>query len=330
MKIQTTIVDSVLTSMEREDVMKCDVKRWSFVLVWIAIFAMIGMPTNGVAAEKKIVVGGKNFTEQYLLPELAKDLLTKHGFDVKLETGVGSVVARKSLENGQIDLYYEYTGTAYTVYYKQGDRAIMTDPQKVYQWVKKADVKKGLIWLEPVKFNNTYTLMMRKAQAEKLRIKSISDLSKYVNEHPDKLIIGVNAEFWERPDGFKPLMKHYGFKVPYDKVKKMDSGLVYKALKDKSVNVSMGFATDGRISAFGFVNLVDNKSYFPAYNPAPVIRKEMLDRYPEIRDILKPIAETLTTEQMQQLNAAVDVEHKDVSGVAKKWLETHLGSGHSN
>jgi osmoprotectant transport system substrate-binding protein len=316
--------------MEREDVMKCDVKRWSFVLVWIAIFAMIDMPTNGVAAEKKIVVGGKNFTEQYLLPELAKDLLKKHGFDVNLETGVGSVVARKSLENGQIDLYYEYTGTAYTVYYKQDDRAVMTDPKKVYQWVKKADAKKGLAWLEPVKFNNTYTLMMRKAQAEKLGIKSISDLSKFVNEHPDKLIIGVNAEFWERPDGFKPLMKYYGFKVPYDKVKKMDSGLVYKALKDKSVNVSMGFATDGRISAFGFVNLVDDKSYFPAYNPVPVVRKKILDKYPEIRDILKPIAETLTTDQMQQLNAAVDVEHKDVSGVAKKWLEIHLGSGHSN
>ena len=329
MKIETTLMDGVLTSMKREDVMKYNVKRWIFVLVGIAILAVIGMLIKRVVVEKKIVVGGKNFTEQYLLPELAKDLLTKHGFDVKLETGVGSVVARKSLENGQIDLYYEYTGTAYTVYYKQGDRAIMTDPQKVYQWVKKADAEKGLVWLDPVKFNNTYTLMMQKIQAEKLGIKSISDLSKYVNEHPDKLIIGVNAEFWERPDGFKPLMKYYGFKVPYDKVKKMDSGLVYKALKDNSVNVSMGFATDGRISAFGFVNLVDDKSYFPAYNPAPVVRKEILDKYPEIREILKPIAETLTTEQMQQLNAAVDVEHKDVSGVAKKWLETHLGPGHS-
>ena len=117
MKIETTLMDGVLTSMKREDVMKYNVKRWIFVLVGIAILAVIGMPTNGISAEKKIVVGGKNFTEQYLLPELAKDLLTKHGFDVKLETGVGSVVARKSLENGQIDLYYEYTGTAYTVYY---------------------------------------------------------------------------------------------------------------------------------------------------------------------------------------------------------------------
>ena len=301
--------------------MKSGLTKWAFVFSVFALFALICMPANGAAADKKIVVGGKNFTEQYILPELAKDLLEKNGFEVELKTGVGSTVARQSLENGQIDMYYEYTGTAYTVFYKQDDRAIMTDPQKVYQWVKDKDAEKGLIWLEPVEFNNTYTLMMRKKQAEELGIKTISELSKYVNEHPGKLVIGVNAEFWERPDGFKPLMKYYDFRVPYDKIKKMDSGLVYKALKDKNVDVSMGFATDGRIAEFGFMNLQDDKSYFPAYNPAPVVRKEILDKYPEIADILKPIAENLTTDQMQQLNAEVDVQHKDVSEAAKQWLE---------
>ena len=301
--------------------MKCLTKTWCCMLAVIMVFGLITLPGTSSAEEKKIVIGGKNFTEQYILPELAKDVLEKNGFDVDLKTGVGSVVARQSLENGQIDMYYEYTGTAYTVYYKQDDRAIMTDPQKVYQWVKDADAKKGLIWLQPVKFNNTYTLMMRKKQAEKLGIKTISDLSKYVNEHPDKLVIGVNAEFWERPDGLKPLMKYYDFKIPYDKIKKMDSGLVYKALKDKNVDVSMGFATDGRIAAFDFVTLQDNKSYFPDYSPAPVVRKEILEKYPNLPEILKPIAENLTTEQMQKLNAAVDVDHKDVSVVAKEWLE---------
>jgi osmoprotectant transport system substrate-binding protein len=192
---------------------------------------------------------------------------------------------------------------------------------KVYQWVKKKDAAKGLIWLAPVHFNNTYTLMMRKAQARRLGIKSISNLSKYVNMHPDKLVIGVNAEFWERPDGFKPLMKTYGFRVPYDKIRKMDSGLVYKALKEKDVDVSMGFATDGRISAFGFVNLVDNKHYFPVYNPAPVIRKAVLDAHPRIAAILKPLADKLDTKTMQKLNAMVDVQHKDVAAVARQWIK---------
>jgi len=302
--------------------MKSSIRKWRFVLAWIVSIALIGMSQNGLAENKKIVVGGKNFTEQYLLPELAKDLLERNGFDVKSITGVGSVIARQSLINGQIDLYYEYTGTAYTVYFKQDDRNIMTDPDKVYQWVKAADAKKGLVWLDPVKYNNTYTLMMRKDQAEKLGIETISNLSQYVNEHPGRLVIGVNAEFWERTDGFKPLMKYYDFRVPYDKVKKMDSGLVYKALRDKNVDVSMGFATDGRISAFGFVNLKDDKSYFPVYNPAPVVRKEAIEKHPEIRNILKPIAENLTTGEMQQLNSEVDVQHRAVSDTARQWLES--------
>jgi len=286
----------------------------------VFVLFLIIIPSTGFS-QKEITVGGKNFTEQYILPELAKILFEKNGFKVVLRTGVGSTVARQSLENSQIDMYYEYTGTAYTVYHKQSEQDIMTHQEKCYEWVKDADSKKGLIWLDKVQFNNTYTLMMRKDHARKLEIVSISDLSKYMNQYEGKLVIGVNAEFWERPDGFKPLMKLYGFTVPYDKVKKMDSGIVYKALKEKQVDVSMGFATDGRISAFGFINLEDDKSYFPIYNPAPVIRSEVLNRWPEIRDILKPLAENLTTQEIQKLNAAVDIEHKKINDVSREWLE---------
>lgn len=274
------------------------------------------------AADKSLVVGGKNFTEQLLLPELAGILLEKAGFNITLKTGVGSVIARKSLENAQFDLYYEYTGTAYTLYYKQKDIQTMTVPEKVYDWVKKADSEKGLVWLDPVKFNNTYTLMMRKAEAEKLGIKSISDLGVYVAKNPDKLIFALDSEFWERPDGFKGVMKLYDFKLPVKQVKKMSVGLTYQALQKELVNSAMGFATDGRIAAFGFVNLEDDKFFFPVYNPAPVVRKATLDKYPEIRDILKPIADNLTTEEMQQLNKAVDVDHKPVHDVAMEWLKS--------
>ncbi len=286
----------------------------------VAITAMIISFSTMLQANDSIIVGGKNFTEQYLLSELAKNLLEASGLSVILKTGVGSAVARRSLINDQIDLYYEYTGSAYTVYHKQSDRGIMTDPQKVYEWVKKADAKRGLVWLDPVKFNNTYTLMMREKQAKKLRIESISDLSEYINAHPHELVVGVNAEFWERPDGLKPLMKTYGFRLPYGKVRKMDSGLVYQALRDKNVDVSMGFATDGRIEAFGFVTLEDNKNFFSVYNPAPIVREAVLKKHPKIPYILKPIAEHLTTQEIRLMNANVDVEHKDVSSVARQWL----------
>jgi len=291
------------------------------VLPAILILALI-FTGSVFADEKSLTVGGKDYTEQLLLPELASILLEQAGFDITLKTGVGTVIARKSLENAQTDLYFEYTGTAYTLFYKQKDNAIMTVPEKVYDWVKKADAEKDLVWLDPVKFNNTYTLMMKKTEADKLGIKTISDLGVYVTKNPDKLIFALDSEFWERPDGFKGIMKMYNFKLPAKQVKKMSVGLTYQALKKGLVNSAMGFATDGRIAAFGFVNLVDDKFFFPVYNPVPVVRKEILDKYPEIKDILKPVADNLTTEEMQQLNKAVDVDHKKVHDVAMDWLKS--------
>lgn len=287
----------------------------------VVFICLVSLATPGMAQEKTVTVGGKNFTEQYLLPELAKILLEKNGFQVELKTGLPTNMARKAVLTGEIDLYYEYTGTAYTVFYKENDPQIMSDPQGVYSWVKEKDAQKDLVWLDPVKLNNTYTLMMKKAQAEKLGISSISDLAAYVDKHPEELIMGVGTEFWNRPDGFKKLSQVYGMKFPLDNIKKMSDGLAYQALKDDQVDVSMGFATDGRIAAFGFVNLEDDKQFFPVYNPAPVVRQEVLETYPEIEAILEPLAENLSTSDMQEMNKAVDVEHRPETTVAEEWIK---------
>jgi osmoprotectant transport system substrate-binding protein len=299
--------------------MKNRMQKLLVPLFVLALAFMLCSPAT--AADKSVTVGGKNFTEQYLLAQLAGLLLEDEGFDVNLKTGVGTNIARQSLLNGQIDLYYEYTGTAYTVFYEKGDPEIMSNPQKVYEWVKKADAEKGLVWLEPVDLNNTYTLMMRKDHADKLGVESISDLASHVQSKPEDLLFGVGSEFWERPDGFKALMKTYELQVPPGQVKKMSLGLTYKALLDGQVDVAMGFATDGRIAAFGLVNLKDNEKFFPVYNPCPVVRKEALDKYPGIADALNPMADKLSTQEMQQMNKAVDVDHEEESNVAEKWLK---------
>jgi osmoprotectant transport system substrate-binding protein len=291
-------------------------------LVPVILLLSFILTADGIfAQDKNITVGGKNFTEQYLLAELAKLLLEKEGFDVNMRTGVGTAIARQSLETGQIDLYYEYTGTAYTVFYQEKDTEVMTDPQKVYDWVKDKDADKELIWLEPVSFNNTYTIMMRGEDSEKMHVKSISDFGRYVEKNPKDIIFALEAEFWERPDGLKALMKQYDFTMPVQAVKRMDMGLTYLALRNGQVNAAMGFATDGRIAAFDLVSLVDDKSFFPVYNPVPVVRREILDQYPELPGILQPLAEKLDTPTIQRLNAEVDVEHKGVGSVAKAWLQ---------
>jgi osmoprotectant transport system substrate-binding protein len=288
----------------------------------VILVAVCLMFIGGAAAqEKTITIGGKNFTEQYLLAELARLLLEKEGFKVTLRTGVGTAIARQSLESRQIDMYFEYTGTAYTVFYQQEDAAIMTDPRKVYDWVKARDAQKGLVWLEPVQFNNTYTIMMRRVDAERYGIQSITDFGRHVEKNPKDITFALEAEFWERPDGFRALMELYEFRMPVRAVKRMDMGLTYLALRNGQVASAMGFATDGRIAAFDLVNLEDDKSFFPVYNPAPVIRQAVLEAHPEIRVILKPLAEKLDTDSMRRLNAEVDVGHKAVGQVAEGWLK---------
>lgn len=295
--------------------------RFTVALTTLCLTLLLMLPAVSGAEDRELTIGGKNFTEQYILPELAKILLEKEVFDVELKTGVGTSIARQSLETGQIDMYFEYTGTAYTVFYQGEDTAVMTDPRKVYAWVKEQDAAKGLIWLDPVSFNNTYTIMMRSQEADDLGIASITDFGRYVQKNPDAITFALEAEFWERPDGFRELMKVYDFTMPVKGIKRMDMGLTYLALKNQQVSAAMGFATDGRIAAFDLVNLEDDKKFFPVYNPAMVVREEILDKYPEIADILKPLAENLDTASMQALNARVDVEHKDVSQVAEEWLK---------
>ena len=289
--------------------------------IFIVLAAGLVFSTTAVAQDKTITIGGKNFTEQYLLPELAKLLLEKEGFRVVLRTGVSTVIARQSLETAQIDMYYEYTDTAYTVFYQQDDVDVMSDPEKVYAWVRERDAAKGLVWLDPLPLDNTYTIMMRRAEAEALNIHSISDYGRYVEQNPGKVTFALESEFWERPDGFRRLMTVYGFRMRPADVKRMDMGLTYLALRDGQVGSAMGFNTDGRIAAFDLVSLEDNMHFFPVYNPAPVLTGATLERYPEIAAILRPLSEKLDNEAMRKLNAAVDVEHTSVTAAAEEWLK---------
>jgi osmoprotectant transport system substrate-binding protein len=265
----------------------------------------------------KIKIGGKDFTEQLLLSKITAIYLKEKGYDVEEVGSMGSAVVRSALENKQIDVYWEYTGTALVVYQKQ---EVETDPDLAYEKVKEEDKKNNLVWLDKAEFNNTYAILMKEEKASDLGIKSITDLAKYVNENPDQLKFASNAEFYAREDGIKGMEKHYGFEFPSSNVVRMDSGLLYNALKDGQVDVSVGFATDGRIAGFNLVVLKDDQFFFPAYNGAPVIRKAVLDENEELANLLNEIANRLDTETMMNLNFSVDVEHKDLAQVAREWL----------
>ena len=300
-----------------------------FVYLLFAVMMLISLvacnsssaSNNGGGSGKskgKVTVGGKDFTEQQILSKITAIYLKDKGFDIEEASNMGSAVVRSALENGQIDVYWEYTGTGLVVYQKQ---AVETDSDKAYEKVKENDKKNGIAWLNKANFNNTYAILMKKDTAEKMGVTSISDLAKLVNDDPKKLKFASNAEFYARQDGVKGLQEKYGFKFPSKNVVKMDSGLLYNALKDGQVDVSVGFATDGRIKGFDLVVLEDDQQFFPAYNGVPVVRQEVADKNPEIAELLNKLADSLDNETMMTLNYSVDVDHKDVTEVGRQWLE---------
>jgi len=287
------------------------VKVFAFMLI-----ALVGIAACG-GGEKKVIVGSKEFTEQVILREMMAALIEGNS-DIKAEQKFlgGTLICFNSLKKGEIDLYAEYTGTALTAIMKHEP---MTDPQEVYDAVKDAfEQQYKLVWLESLGFNNTYTLTMRRDQAQELEVQKISDLELY----KDKLKSGFTHEFMERPDGYPGLVKHYGWSLA-DEPKGMDSGLMYKAIAGGDVDLICGFATDGRIPAFDLVMLEDDKQFFPPYYAAPVIRSDTLKKYPGLEEILNKLAGIIDNEAMAQLNYEVDEKGRQAAEVAKEFLQKH-------
>jgi osmoprotectant transport system substrate-binding protein len=252
------------------------------------------------------------------------NLLKDRGIPVKDRTSLGGTnVNREALEQGQIDVYMEYTGTAWMTFFKM--KETVRDPMGLYEKVKAIDAKKGLIWLAPAKFNNTYAIVMSAKKADELGIKTLSDWAAWIKKNPGKMTVAVAAEFFSRADGFKGMMGYYGLEfgkdIPDADVKKMEIPLAKKAVRDSQVLCGMAFATDGEIKAYNQVVLVDDKNFFPIYNPAPVIRKAVLDQYPEIKFILGEIGPSLDTATMTRLNYRVNVNGEKPAWVAKSWLK---------
>ncbi|SAL25636.1 glycine/betaine ABC transporter substrate-binding protein [Caballeronia cordobensis] len=278
---------------------------------------LISMFASVSASAASVVVGGKNFTEQQLMAEMTARYLEAKGFTVTKKDGMGSAVLRQAQENGQVDVYWEYTGTSLITYNKISDR--MT-PEETYKKVKELDAAKGLVWLDPSKANNTYAFAMNQDDAKKLGIVTMSDLAKAIKGGKE-LTFACNSEFYARPDGLRPLQKQYGFEFSQGDVKRMDTGLTYQALKDRQVDVALVFATDGRVPAFNFVLLKDDKGYFPSYALTPVIRKATLDANPKLGPLLNALSAKLDAATMARLNASVDVQKKSFSDVANQFLK---------
>jgi len=287
-----------------------------FTILLVVIFLLVGTIATFALAKKEITVGAKNFTEQYVLGNIMSILLENSGFEVSEKFGTGSAITREGLTSGQTDLYAEYTGTASLVYLKHEE--VITDPVELYNKVKTEDLEKnGIVWLDRSNINNTYAIALTKEQVAEIGT-TLSDLAKYVNQHHD-LIWGIDHEFAERVDGLPGLAEHYGMDINEENIKTMDAGLTYEALDRGQTDITMVFATDGKIKKYGLQVLKDDQQFFPVYNICVSVREEVLNKYPEIREILKPISE-LDDVTMTELNYQVDATGLPAKLVAKNFL----------
>jgi osmoprotectant transport system substrate-binding protein len=286
------------------------------VLLLVATMALAGCANPGT---KTITMASKDFTEGYVLTALVVPLLKNAGFAVNEKAGMTTMIIRTALTSKQIDAYIEFTGTAWTTHLKKTN--IIRDPVGLFDAVKQADLTaNGIDWVSRIDFNDTYALAVRKADTAKF-VNTLSGLADYVKNYPSGVLFAVNPEFYERPDGFPALTKFYGMTIPSNQMKIMQAGLTYQALDNKQVDVAMVYSTDGLLRKFNLQVLTDDKSFFPIYNPALCIQKDVLAKYPEIPSILEPLTKTLTTEDITGLNYAVDVEGKAPADVANQYLK---------
>ena len=270
-----------------------------------------------------INVGSKNFTEQLLLGKMTGILLKSAGANVNDFTNIpGSASARQAQLAGQVDVMWEYTGTAWASYFQE-DTPIR-DPHKQYVAVRDRDKKENnLIWLPPAPMNNTYGFAAPAATAKKLGVSKLSDLRKIpVKERT----FCIESEFASRNDGFQPMLKAYGLTygkdVPKSNVKLFDTGAIYAATADGACNFGEVFTTDGRIKALDLKVMTDDKQFFPNYNVASVWRASVLQQYPQIADLMNPVTTKLNDKTLIELNGRIDVQGETPTAVAEDWLRS--------
>jgi osmoprotectant transport system substrate-binding protein len=263
-----------------------------------------------------IIVASKGFTEQDILSELlAQQIETATNLKVERRSFTSTLVTHNALIAGKIDAYVEYTGTALTSVLKQ---KIINDPKVVYEKVKQAYAQKfNLEVIKPLGFQNTFAIIIRGKDAKPYNIQTLSQVAKYTPQWRG----GFGYEFAEREDGFSGLAKTYDLRFAQPP-RLMDSGLVYRALLQKQVDIINANSTDGQIARLGLVMLKDDKQYFPPYEAAPIVRQATLKKYPEVKKAIAQLSGRITDDEMRELNYQVEGELQDIKDVVRQFRKS--------
>ncbi len=319
--------------------MRVHVKRTlAVVLVLVVAFVLAACSssstsnsgtTTPAATKGPIRVGSKIDIEGPLLGQMMIAMLKANGFSVVDKTRTGATdVVRKALLSNQIDMYPEYTANGVLVFLanQKIDPAVLKSASQTYDTVKTLDLKLNNVeWLQPAPANNTWAVAVTKAFAQQNHLVSMADWAAYIKSGKTVKIVG-SQEFFTSPAGMPTFEKAYGFTLKPAQTVALatgDTAVTEKAVSQgtSGANAAMAYGTDGTLSALGLVVLTDPLAAQPIYQPAPTVRKDVFDKYPELATILDPVFNKLTLETLQNLNGQIAVEGKDPKAVATTWLK---------
>lgn len=281
----------------------------------VVLFCLLGALLLPLAAcdpprGSHLVIGAKNFTEQVLLGELLAQQIEAQGETVDRRFYLaGSYIAHQALLSGRIDAYVEYSGTALSSILKQ---PVDRDRDRVRQTITRLYAQQGVRVMPSLGFENTFAMVMRGDDAQRLRVTKLSDL----HTAAPQLRLGTGYEFEERPDGLTGMEAQYHLQFA-GTPRVMDLGLLYRAIENRQVDIVSGNSTDGAIPTMHLQVLADDQHYFPPYEAVPVVREDALRMHPAVARALQQLAGKCTEAQMQAMNHAVEGEHRDPADVIR-------------
>ena len=314
--------------MPRSDTRRSLLKKGGAAAVTIGTTSLAGCSMLG-GGGGTIKVGSKRFTEQKILGYLAYHTLKENtDLNVVDETGLGGSTQNfQALKNGEIDLYWEYTGTAWYTFPPQHDEPV-GDSKELYEKVKSEfESEHGLTYLNRSPLNNTFVLMANPDWAEQTDVSTMSELAAYINDGNTDMDIVLTTEYIDRPDGWQGTAEHYGFADKLselsDSVRETGIGLSYQIVGKGEADVGLGYNTNPQISKWDLEVLKDDKQFFPIYNPAPLINSKTYENHGEaIAPPLNKVGPKLDTDTMRGLNKAVAIDGKKAENVATNFLSS--------
>ena len=290
-------------------------RRAAYAAGAAALFIAVSGVTYGFFAKADIVrIATKPMTEQLIMGEMLKLVIEQNtGLETRITAGVGGGTSNihPGMESGAFDIYPEYTGTGWNMVLKEESKySEDLFPTLAEEYERRFAMR----WVGMYGFNDTFGIVARREIAERYGLQTYSDLRRAA---PD-LTFGAEYDFFERADGYPALCREYG--LTFGRTTDLDIGLKYQALANKQIDVMIVFTTDGQLAAADAVVLTDDRNFFPSYRCGNVVRAEVLQRHPELGDVLGKLTGSISDEEMAAMNYAVESEGREPRAVAEEFL----------